>query len=496
MGMFGMGGKKPAAPPAKSAPGSSSGAKAATGSGSGLQPAQSTKTKRVIAPGAKGPVQPGKSATVKVVAKPQAQVQVSKAVPAQPATRPITAAHPAVQAAGADDEVGSLAKARGGAPCRTGDKALIEFLVGKTKLLTADQVAQAIAVAEQESLPIDLAVVKQNLLTEDLLVNALTQECYVPHLKVDKYEIRKKALDTISKDDAQFYGVFPVDKLGSLLTLAMVNPLDQETIRVIESKTGLDVKRVVATRSEILQGIDKYYGGKVQAKDHSLAFTNDAPNADGKPGTSASAKTKAAGSVKKPSVKTSDGIDIEDIDDLLLGDEVIAPVSVKPIKADEPPMVVPAADILEISDGLPGPATPALEARSKPAPGLAPNKLRTPTPVAPSPEFLDDQLDLGPTPSIRPGTARLPAIGGKPPSTSGVPAASASQIARAIAAQAVQLIPVLDDEFKHAITHGKAHVFEKWVGLQTRNRIINALPVDPELDPVLAPLAQVAKKVA
>ena len=35
---------------------------------------------------------------------------------------------------------------------------------------------------------------------------------------------------------------FPVDKLGSLLTMAMVNPLDQETIRSLEGKTGLDIK--------------------------------------------------------------------------------------------------------------------------------------------------------------------------------------------------------------------------------------------------------------
>jgi len=59
--------------------------------------------------------------------------------------------------------------------------------------------------------------VRLGLITEDQLVNALSQETWVPHLKVDKYEIRKKALDTITKEDAQHFGVFPVDKLGSLL---------------------------------------------------------------------------------------------------------------------------------------------------------------------------------------------------------------------------------------------------------------------------------------
>ena len=46
----------------------------------------------------------------------------------------------------------------------------------------------------------------------------------------------------------------------------------------------------------------------------------------------------------------------------------------------------------------------------------------------------------------------------------------------------------MEEEFQHAITHGKAHVFEKWVGLQTRNRIINGLPVEAELERVLGSL--------
>ena len=72
---------------------------------------------------------------------------------------------------------------------------------------------------------------------------ALTKECWVPHLKVDKYEIRK-ALSTISLEDIQRYGVFPVDKLGSILNLAMINPLDESAIQHIDSKTGLEVKKL------------------------------------------------------------------------------------------------------------------------------------------------------------------------------------------------------------------------------------------------------------
>ncbi|MBA3685076.1 MAG: hypothetical protein H0W72_07515 [Planctomycetes bacterium] len=52
----------------------------------------------------------------------------------------------------------------------------------------------------------------------------------------------------------------------------------------------------------------------------------------------------------------------------------------------------------------------------------------------------------------------------------------------------VNLIPVMEEEFQHAITHGKAHVFEKWVGLQTRNRIINGVPVEDDVAALLGSL--------
>ena len=158
----------------------------------------------------------------------------------------------------------NIGSARKGGPCRTGDDALMDFLQNKASLIDGGQADSVRGKAEQESLPIDVAAVQLGFITEEQMVNALTSECWVPHLKVDKYEIRKKALDTISREDAVHYGVFPVDKLGSLLTLAMVNPLDAETIRVLEAKTSLDIKKVVATRSEITQGIEKYYSGSVQ----------------------------------------------------------------------------------------------------------------------------------------------------------------------------------------------------------------------------------------
>ena len=301
---------------------------------------------------------------------------------------------------------------------------MLEFLVGKAKLIDGAQAAQVKTKAMAEDLAIDTAAVQLNLFTEEQLVNALTQECWVPHLKVDKYEIRKKALDTIAAEDAAHYGVFPVDKLGSLLTLAMVNPLDVETIRVLEAKTGLDIKKVVATRGEIAQGVDKYYGGKVEAKDTSISFTQDVEPKSvtqmlAKVGPARSASSSDSGllapmppplslppAMPPPPVNIvpeSITAEIQDIDELLSADEVIAPAIIEPIaikpsdvRAEEPALVPRGREV------APPAFTPVPEAMEfEETDRVAPEPKAQPAPATIAPEFDEPVIAPPPSPSRR-----------------------------------------------------------------------------------------------
>jgi hypothetical protein len=384
--------------------------------------------------------------------------------------------------------------------------------------------------------------VKIGFITEDQMVNALTQECWVPHLKVDKYEIRKKALDTVAREDALHFGVFPVDKLGSLLTLAMVNPLDAETIRVLESKTGLDVKKVVATRTEIAQGIEKYYSGAVVAQDTSRSFTQDvepksvtqmlgkvAPSLapPSRPMPVVSAPPPSPAPVSAP----SDNIvpEIQDIDDLLSSDEAIAPAIIEPISIKAEAEVVPMEPEFEpvmdepvISAPKPPPArkapsaefqlgdspfaepTPALNKKVAPAPSIAPEfEFESPSIASPSTKPPAVQPPSRPAPpQAAPAARSAPPIAPPPTSSFSRPADAPktatsrfSGTARSEKAGVINLIPVTEEEFQHAITHGKSHVFEKWIGLQSRNRIINAVAIDSEFDRLLAGLYASPRRV-
>jgi hypothetical protein len=401
-----------------------------------------------------------------------------------------------ILASAAPDFSGSLGEARGSGPSRTGDQVLADFLTGKGALLTPEQASAARSLAEREGLALDQAAVRMGVITEDQLVNSLSQETWVPHLKVDRYEIRKKALDTIAREDAQHFGVFPVDKLGNLLTLAMVNPLDAEAIRQLEAKTGLDIKKVVATRGEVLAAIDKYYGGKVVASEGTRSFSQDAPE---KPRTPTQMLQRASQPVAPSPAKPTPGFDqapakpvsvpahvipdisaeIQDIDDLLSGEETIAPAIIEPlsIKPEE------SDDALELTDA---PITQAIHHESEAEFGLQEAPKSDTGALARSGV---DAVDLEQTDAIAP-----PAKAGPRSARGDLRGATARIIAGNAGRKVANLVPVLEEEFRYAISHGKSKTFERWVALQSRNRIVNAVAAEKELDGMLAGLyAQVRK---
>lgn len=367
----------------------------------------------------------------------------------------------------------------GGSYSRTGDRALFNFLTeereDKGSLVAPEQAQEALAKAESDDVPFDVALTSLGHLSEDEMVNALTQECWVPHLKVDKYEIRKKALDTIKETDARFFSVLPVDKLGGILNLAMVNPLDQDTINALEQKTGLDIKKVVATRSEIDEGIARYYGGQAAAKDNTMSFAQDAesqritqmlskvPVEDKTPQASPLVHDTTAS--QPPEVS-----DIEDIDEILSADDAIQPSVIEPMEledgAEEDIDIVQPSGVLEMGDYDEG-SKAALEPLGDMKTPYADIEVEE---EADEPELLDEPAITKPIsrPKPAPEPARRPA---RPP-------APAARREEEVDTGPVDMVPVTEEEFQHAITHGKAHVFERWVGIHSRNRILNAASVD------------------
>lgn len=102
-------------------------------------------------------------------------------------------------------------------------------------------------------------LVQRGVITEEQLLEAISDRLAIPRLSLDSMVIDPEVIQKVSVDLARRYMLIPVFSIGNTLTLAMADPLNIIAIEDIKYRTGCEVKRAVATISEIKKAIDEYY---------------------------------------------------------------------------------------------------------------------------------------------------------------------------------------------------------------------------------------------
>ena len=113
-------------------------------------------------------------------------------------------------------------------------------------LVRPDQVHEALAKKAETGQFIGQILVELGYVSEQDLVAVLVKQCKIPHLNLLDYEIKKDVLDLVPYETCRERRVLPVDKLGSILTVAMVDPFDTEILEKLRKDTGLRVKPVLS----------------------------------------------------------------------------------------------------------------------------------------------------------------------------------------------------------------------------------------------------------
>ena len=134
-----------------------------------------------------------------------------------------------------------------------------EILI-KRNVITQEQLDQALELQKKENRYIGEILVKLGFLEERDVVVALVLQCDLPYIAVNKYDIDKSVLGLIADEFARKHTIIPLDKVGKVLSVVMANPLDDALKFEIENKTQCRVAPFIATKSEIVEAIDRYYG--------------------------------------------------------------------------------------------------------------------------------------------------------------------------------------------------------------------------------------------
>ncbi len=127
------------------------------------------------------------------------------------------------------------------------------------QLVTKEQVNEALNVQRNQGGKVVGILINLGYLDEDTFLQFLARNSGVASINIENYEIRKEIADLVPAEFAQKHELLPIDKLGKLLTVAMVCPLDQATLDELTEVTGLKIKPVLCSAADVRQAIEKYY---------------------------------------------------------------------------------------------------------------------------------------------------------------------------------------------------------------------------------------------
>ena len=159
-----------------------------------------------------------------------------------------------------------VAASPAGAPRPSDSTDILQVLVF-SKILTPDQVGPARKTAKAKGVSIEQAIVELGVATESQIGEAVARYAGLRFIKINPLDLDLDVVTTaLSGPFARRHGLIAISKTSTTLTVAVHDPLAPFPSDDIRRVTGLEVERVVATRSDVEALNRAFYGLKTSLK--------------------------------------------------------------------------------------------------------------------------------------------------------------------------------------------------------------------------------------
>lgn len=138
---------------------------------------------------------------------------------------------------------------------RTGDILLANNIINQAQL------DQALYIQKQTGKKLGTILVEQDILTVGELLNVLSRIYNIPYIQLNDVDIEDKVLRMIPKDFIIRNLVLPIRTEEKKLYIAISHPDNMNIIRELEFITSKDISPVIAFEWDIINKINKLYGG-------------------------------------------------------------------------------------------------------------------------------------------------------------------------------------------------------------------------------------------
>ena len=133
-----------------------------------------------------------------------------------------------------------------------------EMLVERRKI-EAEELERALELQRERGDKLGKILVDMGLVAQRDVLAALSEQLDVPLVTIDGPPPPAPEIDGLSYRFLRQSHAFPVALNGSVLTVAMADPMDFETAAAIGSFSGLEIRTALAAEQEIADAVDRHY---------------------------------------------------------------------------------------------------------------------------------------------------------------------------------------------------------------------------------------------
>lgn len=133
-----------------------------------------------------------------------------------------------------------------------------EILVSQN-MIDREQLKEALRLQENEKKYVGELLIKLGYIVERDVMVALVEQCKLPYIAIDKYNVDKEIANLIPKETALKYHAIPLGRVGNILSVVMADPLDSLRKEEFKRITNCEIASFIATKQEIDSAIRKCY---------------------------------------------------------------------------------------------------------------------------------------------------------------------------------------------------------------------------------------------
>lgn len=133
-------------------------------------------------------------------------------------------------------------------------------LLVQTGQITTEQLEEALAEHRKTKERLGTVLVKKGYINEQRLIETLEFQLGIPHVILSKRKIDPDIMAMVPEHVAKKYHVFPVEKQGKRLVLAMLDPTDVYALDELRLTLNYEIQPVIVSEEDMNEAFSRYFG--------------------------------------------------------------------------------------------------------------------------------------------------------------------------------------------------------------------------------------------